>query len=111
MRLATIAWRGLVARPLRTALTVSGVALGVAVVAATIITGAAADAALRAPPRTSSGAPTFGSAPSTTTGFTPRTVQALRAHAGRDRRGARVASVRLTVHAARARTSRSSRCS
>ena len=38
MRLATIAWRGLLARPLRTALAVIGVALGVAVVAATVIT-------------------------------------------------------------------------
>ena len=47
MRLATIAWRGLLARPLRTALAVVGVALGVAVVAATMITSAASDAALR----------------------------------------------------------------
>ena len=32
MRLASIAWRGLLARPLRTALAVIGIALGVAVV-------------------------------------------------------------------------------
>jgi hypothetical protein len=41
MRLATIAWRGLLARPLRTALAATGIALGVAVVTATIIAGSA----------------------------------------------------------------------
>jgi len=35
MRLSAIAWRGLLARPLRTALSIIGVALGVAVVTAT----------------------------------------------------------------------------
>ena len=42
MRLATLAWRGLSARPLRTALTAAGVALGVAIVAATLIANQAA---------------------------------------------------------------------
>src|SRR5918997_66203 len=79
MRLATIAWRGLLARPLRTALAVVGVALGVAVVAATSITSDASDAALR-----SATADLMGSADArirafADTGFTPRTVQALRA--------------------------------
>ena len=37
MRLSSLAWRGLIARPLRTALTAAGVALGVAIVAATLI--------------------------------------------------------------------------
>ena len=43
MRLATLAWRGLLARPLRTALAVIGIALGVAVVAATIVIGASSE--------------------------------------------------------------------
>ncbi|MGH2782031.1 MAG: ABC transporter permease, partial [Thermoleophilaceae bacterium] len=47
MRLASLAWRGLLARPLRTALAIAGVALGVAVVTATIVTSSASDAALR----------------------------------------------------------------
>ena len=47
MRLGSIAWRGLLARPLRTALAVAGVALGVAVLAATIIAGSASQAALQ----------------------------------------------------------------
>lgn len=46
MRLSGLAWRGLSARPLRTALTAVGVALGVAVVAATLIANQAADEAV-----------------------------------------------------------------
>ena len=45
MRLSAIAWRSLTARPARTMLTVRGVALGVALVAGTML---AADAATRA---------------------------------------------------------------
>ena len=45
MRLATIAWRGLLARPLRTALAIAGIALGVAVVTATFITGSSSEQA------------------------------------------------------------------
>jgi len=37
MRLSSLAWRGLIGRPLRTALTAAGVALGVAIVTATLI--------------------------------------------------------------------------
>ena len=37
MRLSSLAWRGLIGRPLRTALTAGGVALGVAIVTATLI--------------------------------------------------------------------------
>ena len=38
MRLSVLAWRGLVDRPLRSALTASGIAIGVALVMATFIT-------------------------------------------------------------------------
>ena len=77
MRLATIAWRGLLARPLRTALAVIGVALGVAVVAATVITTAASDAALRSATADLLGAADVRLRAFTETGFTPRAVQAL----------------------------------
>jgi len=49
MRLSALAWRGLAARPLRTALTVTGIALGVAIITATLVANqAAADAVHRA---------------------------------------------------------------
>ena len=79
MRLATIAWRGLLARPLRTALAVIGVALGVAVVAATVITTASSDAALRSATADLLGAADVRLRAFAETGFTPRAVQALRA--------------------------------
>ena len=47
MRLGSLAWRSLLARPLRTALTVAGVALGVAIIAAALIAGQAATEAVR----------------------------------------------------------------
>ena len=78
MRLGTLAWRGLLARPLRTALAVIGVALGVAVVTATIITSAAADAALRSATADLLGKGDVRLRAFAETGFTPRTVQALR---------------------------------
>ena len=79
MRLSSLAWRGLLARPLRTALAVAGVALGVAVVAATIVTGSSSQEALR-----SATADLLGSADARLrafddAGFRPRTLQALRA--------------------------------
>ena len=79
MRLATLAWRGLLARPLRTALAVIGVALGVAVVAATMITSAASDAALRSATADLLGSADVRLRAFADTGFTPRTVQSLRA--------------------------------
>ena len=78
MRLATIAWRGLLARPLRTALAVVGVALGVAVVAATVITSAASDAALRSATADLLGAADVRLRAFAEEGFTPRAVQAIR---------------------------------
>ena len=109
MRLATIAWRGLLARPLRTALAVIGVALGVAVVAATVITTASSDAALR-----SATADLLGAADVRLRAFAemasgPRRSGAAR-HA-RDRRGgARVGTAAHRAHRIPARTRRCSRC-
>jgi len=99
MRLATIAWRGLLARPLRTALAIIGVALGVAVVAATIITSAASDAALRSATADLLGAADVRLRAFADTGFTPRTVQALRANA-EITTAAAVSERRLVVHTA-----------
>jgi len=79
MRLATIAWRGLAARPLRTALAVIGIALGVAVVAATVVTGASSDRALRAATVDLLGAADVRFRAFDETGFTPRSVQSVRA--------------------------------
>ena len=78
MRLAALAWRGLLARPLRTSLAVIGVALGVAVVAATIITSAASDAALRSATADLLGTADVRLRAFDDGGFTPRTVQSLR---------------------------------
>ena len=97
MRLATIAWRGLLARPLRTALAVIGVALGVAVVAATIITSAASDAALRSATVDLLGSADVRLRAFEETGFTPRAVQALRA-IPEIRTAAPVSERRLIVH-------------
>ncbi len=49
MRLSDLAWRGMAARPLRTALTILGIALGVAIISATLVANqAATDAVQRA---------------------------------------------------------------
>ncbi len=97
MRLATIAWRGLLARPLRTALAIIGVALGVAVVAATLITTAASDAALRSATVDLLGKADVRLRAFDETGFTPRTVQSLRAVSGVIT-AAPVSERRLVVH-------------
>jgi putative ABC transport system permease protein len=78
MRLGGIAWRGLVARPLRTALTIAGVALGVAVLAATLVTSQASTEAVHR-----AAAELYGSADLRIRafeedGFTPRSITALR---------------------------------
>jgi putative ABC transport system permease protein len=82
MRLASLAWRGLRARPLRTALAIVGVGLGVAVVTATIIASASADAALRSASADLLGAADVRLRAFAEPGFSPRTVQALRAFTG-----------------------------
>ncbi len=78
MRLASLAWRGLLARPLRTALAAAGVALGVAVVTATIITGSASERALESATADLLGAADVRFRAFDDAGFTPRTIQALR---------------------------------
>ena len=79
MRLASLAWRGLLARPLRTALAVSGVALGVAVVTATIIAGSSSQQALRSATADLLGQADVRLRAFADAGFQPRTLQALRA--------------------------------
>ena len=82
MRLATIAWRGLIARPLRTALTIAGVALGVAVVSATLITSRSADEAVQGAAAELLGRAELQVRAFRDEGFTPRTVQAVRSLPG-----------------------------
>ncbi len=78
MRLDTLAWRGLLARPLRTALAVAGVALGVAVVAATIVTGSSSEQALRSATADLLGTADVRLRAFADEGFGPRSVQSLR---------------------------------
>ena len=78
MRLSAIAWRGLAARPLRTALTAAGVALGVAVIAATLMASQAATEAVRRAAQELFGSAQLRVRAFETDGFTPRTVAALR---------------------------------
>lgn len=97
MQLASLAWRGLVARPLRTALAVAGIALGVAIVTATLITAASSEQAVRGATvdllgRADARLRAFADA-----GFGPRAVQSLRGQPGVV--GAAPVSERhLTVH-------------
>jgi putative ABC transport system permease protein len=78
VRLSAIAWRGLAARPLRTALTAAGVALGVAVIAATLMASQAATEAVRRAAQELFGSAQLRVRAFETDGFTPRTVAALR---------------------------------
>lgn len=99
MRLASIAWRGLLARPLRTALAVAGVALGVAVVTATFVSGASSEQALRGATADLLGSADVRLRAFDEAGFRPRTVQAVRALSGVEA-AAPVAERRLTVSTA-----------
>ena len=96
MRLGAIAWRGLRSRPLRTALAVVGVALGVAVVAASMITTAAADQAVRSAARELLGRAEIRLRAFDDVGFTPRTLQTVRGIPGVEV-GAAVSERRLQV--------------
>jgi len=78
MRLATLAWRGLTARRLRTTLTIAGVALGVALVAGTLLTNQAASEAVDRAAREILGRAELRVRAFDPAGFTPRTVSALR---------------------------------
>jgi putative ABC transport system permease protein len=82
MRLSSLAWRGLAARPLRTALTIVGVALGVAVLTAAIVAGSSSEAALRAATADLLGSADVRLRAFDEAGFGPRTVQALRSVEG-----------------------------
>ncbi len=99
MRLGALAWRSLLARPLRTALSLVGVALGVAVVTASSITGAASESALRSATADLLGSADVRLRAYAEPGFTPRTVQALRAIPGVTTAAA-VAERRLTAYTA-----------
>ena len=79
MRLSSLAWRGLLARPLRTALAMAGVALGVAVVTATIVTGSSSQQALRSATADLLGGADVRLRAFDDAGFQPRTLQAIRA--------------------------------
>ena len=79
MRLESLAWRTLRARPLRTALAIAGVALGVAVVTATIVTGASSQQALESATAYLLGAADIRLRAVDDAGFQPRTLQAIRA--------------------------------
>lgn len=82
MRLSALAWRALAARPLRSALAIIGIALGVAVVAASIIVGSASDQALRGATADLLGRADVRLRAFDEAGFGPRAVQALRAQPG-----------------------------
>ena len=79
MRLTTLATRGLAARPLRSALAIVGIALGVAVVSATLVIGASSEAAVRAATADLLGTADVRLRAFADAGFGPRTLQELRA--------------------------------
>lgn len=78
MRLATLAWRGLTARRLRSALTIMGVALGVALVAGTLLASQAASEAVDRAAREILGRAEFRVRAFDPAGFQPRTITTLR---------------------------------
>ena len=78
MRLATLAWRGLTARPLRSTLTIIGVALGVALVSGTLLANQAASEAVEQAAREILGKAELRVRAFDSGGFQPPTVQKLR---------------------------------
>ncbi|HLE89216.1 MAG TPA: FtsX-like permease family protein [Candidatus Limnocylindria bacterium] len=78
MRLASLAWRGLAARRLRTALTIIGVALGVALVTGTLLANQASSEAVRRAAAEILGRAELRVRAFDPTGFTPRAVTTLR---------------------------------
>jgi putative ABC transport system permease protein len=99
VRLATLAWRGLLSRPLRTAMAVLGIALGVATVAATIVAGSASEQALQSATADLLGRADVRLRAFADEGFGPRTVQAIRSLPGVVAAAA-VSERRLTVSTA-----------
>lgn len=82
MSLDRLAWRTLPARPLRTALTVVGVALGVAVLSASLTMGASLDAAIDRTVRDAVGSADLRVSAFLERGLTAATVEAIRATDG-----------------------------
>ena len=78
MRLATLAWRGLTARRLRSALTIVGVALGVALVAGTLLASQAASEAVQRAAQEIMGRAQIRVRAFDPAGFQPRTITTLR---------------------------------
>ncbi|MGZ8563113.1 MAG: FtsX-like permease family protein [Candidatus Limnocylindria bacterium] len=78
MRLATLAWRGLTARRLRSALTIAGVALGVALVTGTLLASQASSEAVERAAREILGRAEIRVRAFEPTGFEPRTITTLR---------------------------------
>ena len=96
MQLATLAWRGLTARRLRSALTIIGVALGVALVTGTLLANQAASEAVDRAAREIFGRADLRVRAFDPAGFTPREVTAIRRIAG-IRTAAAVAERRIQV--------------
>src|SRR3990170_2553003 len=96
MHLAALAWRGLVARRLRTGLTIIGVALGVAVVAGTLLANQAASEAVERAAAQLMGSAELRVRAFDPVGFSPRAVTTLRQIPG-VLGAAAVAERRLTV--------------
>ncbi|MEO6059486.1 MAG: FtsX-like permease family protein [Candidatus Limnocylindria bacterium] len=96
MHLAALAWRGLVARRLRTGLTIIGVALGVAVVAGTLLANQAASEAVERAAAQMMGSAELRVRAFDPVGFSPRAVTTLRQIPG-VLGAAAVAERRLTV--------------
>ncbi len=78
MRFGGLAWRSLAARPLRTALTVIGVAAGVAILAATLVASQATTDAVRRAAQELYGSADLRVRAFDSSGFTPRAVTSLR---------------------------------
>src|SRR5262245_52554423 len=82
MRLGTLAWRALLARRLRTALAVAGIALGVAAVTGTIVAGSAAEEAVQGATASLLGRADIRLRAFADEGFGPGTVQAVQSLPG-----------------------------
>ena len=97
MRLATLAWRGLTARPLRSALTIIGVALGVALVSGTLLANQAASEAVERAAQEILGKAELRVRAFDPAGFSPRTVELLRNISPALKAAAPVAERRLLI--------------
>src|SRR2546427_11800710 len=78
MRLSALAWRGLLARPLRSALTILGIALGVGIITATLVANQAATETVQRAAQELFGKATIRVRAFSDAGLTPRAVTTLR---------------------------------